>query len=55
MGSKESLLNFINLKRKEVLLLDIINQNINLEELKKQYNILTDTTQVKLENINEIS
>ncbi|EHN6902574.1 AAA family ATPase [Campylobacter jejuni] len=54
MGSKESLLNFINLKRKEVLSLDTIHQDTNLEELKKQYNILTDATQVKLENINEI-
>ncbi|TEY01969.1 AAA family ATPase [Campylobacter sp. US33a] len=55
MGSKESFLNFIKSKIGEVLSLDTINQNINLEELKKQYNILTDTTQVKLENINEIS
>lgn len=54
MGSKESLLNFIKSKIGEVLSLDVINQNINLEELKKQYNILTDATQVKLENINEI-
>ncbi|HDZ4932984.1 TPA: hypothetical protein RTG01_001679, partial [Campylobacter jejuni] len=42
-------------KIEEVLSLDVINQNINLEDLKKQYNILTDATQVKLENINEIS
>lgn len=55
MGSKESFLNFINPKIEEVLSLDTINQNTNLEELKKQYNILTDVTQVKLENINEIS
>ncbi|MCV3553245.1 AAA family ATPase [Campylobacter sp. CNRCH_2013_0898h] len=55
MGSKDSFLNFINPKIKEFLTLDAINQNINLEELKKQYNILTDTTQIKLENINEIS
>ncbi|HDZ4953418.1 TPA: AAA family ATPase [Campylobacter jejuni] len=55
IGSKESLLNFINPKIEEVLSLDVINQNINLEDLKKQYNILTDATQVKLENINEIS
>lgn len=54
MGSKESFLNFIKSKIGEVLSLDVINQNINLEELKKQYNFLTDTTQVKLENINEI-
>ncbi|EOI4036002.1 hypothetical protein ACMTXK_001912, partial [Campylobacter jejuni] len=54
MGSKESFLNFIKSKIGEVLSLDVINQNINLEELKKQYNILTDATQVKLENINEI-
>ncbi|HDZ4944356.1 TPA: hypothetical protein RTF91_001489, partial [Campylobacter jejuni] len=44
-----------NPKIEEVLSLDVINQNINLEDLKKQYNILTDATQVKLENINEIS
>ncbi|ENQ6653874.1 AAA family ATPase [Campylobacter lari] len=55
MGSKDSFLNFINPKIKEFLTLDTINQNTNLEKLKKQYNILTDTTQVKLENINEIS
>ncbi|HDZ4975251.1 TPA: AAA family ATPase [Campylobacter jejuni] len=55
IGSKESFLQFINPKIEEVLSLDVINQNINLEDLKKQYNILTDTTQVKLENINEIS
>lgn len=55
MGSKESFFKFINPKVEEVLPLDTINQNINLEELKKQYNILTDATQVKLENINEIS
>ncbi|EOI6145383.1 AAA family ATPase [Campylobacter coli] len=54
MGSKESFLNFIKSKIGEVLSLDAINQNINLEELKKQYNFLTDTTQVKLESINEI-
>lgn len=54
MGSKESFLNFIKSKIGEVLSLDVINQNINLEELRKQYNFLTDTTQVKLENINEI-
>lgn len=55
MGSKESFLNFIKSKIGEVLSLDVINQNMNLEELKKQYTFLTDTTQVKLENINEIS
>ncbi|MCV3456391.1 AAA family ATPase [Campylobacter sp. CNRCH_2016_0050h] len=55
MGSKDSFLDFINPKIKEFLTLDTINQNINLEELKKQYSILTDTTQIKLENINEIS
>ncbi|EAI4456513.1 hypothetical protein A0Y76_04710 [Campylobacter upsaliensis] len=55
MGSKESFLNFINPKIEEVLSLNVINQNTNLEEFKKQYNILSDTTQVKLENINEIS
>lgn len=54
MGSKESFLNFIKSKIGKVLSPDVINQNINLEELKKQYNILTDATQVKLENINEI-
>ncbi|CAM2851633.1 AAA family ATPase [Helicobacter burdigaliensis] len=55
MGSKESFLEFINPKIEEVLSLGAINQNINLEELKEQYKILTDATQVKLENINEIS
>ncbi|ELZ2666526.1 AAA family ATPase, partial [Campylobacter upsaliensis] len=50
MGSKESFLNFINPKIEEVLSLNVINQNTNLEEFKKQYNILTDATQVKLEN-----
>lgn len=55
MGSKESFFKFINPKIEEVLPLDTINQNINLEELKKQYSIFTDTTQIKLENINEIS
>lgn len=54
MGSKESFLNFIKSKIGEVLSLDVINQNMNLEELKKQYTFLTDTTQVKLKNINEI-
>ncbi|MBF7045925.1 AAA family ATPase [Campylobacter volucris] len=54
-GKKEDYFDFINPKIKEFLTLDTINQNTNLEELKKQYNILTDTTQVKLENINEIS
>ncbi|ECL4970807.1 AAA family ATPase, partial [Campylobacter lari] len=53
-GKKEDYFDFINPKIKEFLTLDTI-QNTNLEELKKQYNILTDTTQVKLENINEIS
>ncbi len=54
VGKKEDYFDFINPKIEEVLSLDVINQNINLEELKKQYNFLTDTTQVKLENINEI-
>ncbi|EGK7522640.1 AAA family ATPase [Campylobacter lari] len=54
-GKKEDYFDFINPKIKEFLTLDTINQNTNLEELKKQYNILADTTQVKLENINEIS
>ncbi|MBZ7973779.1 AAA family ATPase [Campylobacter molothri] len=52
---KEDFLDFINSKAKQILSFNKTNQNINLEELKKQYNILTDTTQVKLENINEIS
>ena len=50
MGSKESFLKFIEPKIKEVL-----SPNSNLEELKKQYNILTDTSQARLENIHEIS
>ncbi len=54
VGKKEDYFDFINPKIEEVLSLDVINQNMNLEELKKQYTFLTDTTQVKLENINEI-
>ncbi|MCW1360814.1 AAA family ATPase [Campylobacter jejuni] len=55
VGKKEDYFDFINPKIEEVLSLGSINQNINLEELKEQYKILTDATQVKLENINEIS
>ena len=55
MGSKESFLNFIKLKIEEVLSPNLLQQNSNLEELKKQYNILTDTSQARLENIHEIS
>lgn len=55
VGKREDFFAFINPKIKEVLSFDTINQNINLEELKKQYNILTDKAQDKLENVNEIS
>ncbi|MBZ7950488.1 AAA family ATPase [Campylobacter sp. LH-2024] len=53
--SKEDFLDFINSKAKQILSLNKTNQNINLEELKRQYNILNNKAQVELKNINEIS
>lgn len=55
ISKREPYFEFITPKIEEALSLEITNQNINLDELKKQYDILTDTTQAKLENINEIS
>lgn len=55
ISKREPYFEFITPKIEEALSLEITNQNINLDELKKQYDILTDTTQVKSENINEIS
>ncbi|MBZ7949320.1 AAA family ATPase [Campylobacter molothri] len=53
--SKEDFLDFINSKAKQILSFNKTNQNINLEELKRQYNILNNKAQVELKNINEIS
>lgn len=55
ISKREPYFEFITPKIEEALSLEITKQNINLDELKKQYDILTDTTQAKLENINEIS
>lgn len=55
ISKREPYFEFITPKIEEALSLEITNQNINLDELKKQYDILTDTTQAKLENVNEIS